>query len=58
MIIGKQYKYSTGIITYLGLKNIPIAGQLMPHYEFITQNGNKFMMTIKEFERLKLQEVI
>lgn len=58
MIIGKRYKYSNGIITYKGMKVIPIAGQMMPHYEFETENGNKFMMTIKEFQRLKLEEVL
>jgi uncharacterized protein affecting Mg2+/Co2+ transport len=40
------------------MKIIPIAGHMMPHYEFETENGNKFMMTIKEFERLKLEEVV
>jgi hypothetical protein len=43
MIKGKRYNYS---------------GKVMPHMEFMAESGNKFTMTIKEFERLKLQEVI
>lgn len=58
MIKGKRYNYSGKVITYLRLINIPIGGKLMPHMEFTAESGNKFTMTIKEFERLKLQEVI
>ena len=58
MIKGKRYNYSGKVITYLRLINIPIAGKLMPHMEFMAESGAKFNMTIKEFERLKLQEVI
>ncbi len=58
MIKGKRYNYSGKVITYLRMITIPIAGKLMPHMEFAAESGNKFTMTIKEFERLKLQEVI
>jgi uncharacterized protein affecting Mg2+/Co2+ transport len=58
MIKGKRYNYSGKVITYLRMITIPIAGKLMPHMEFMAESGNKFTMTIKEFERLKLQEVI
>jgi len=58
MIKGKRYNYSGKVITYLRLINIPIGGKLMPHMEFAAESGNKFTMTIKEFERLKLEEVI
>jgi uncharacterized protein affecting Mg2+/Co2+ transport len=37
---------------------IPIAGHMMPHMEFMAESGAKFNMTIKEFERLNLKEVI
>jgi uncharacterized protein affecting Mg2+/Co2+ transport len=37
---------------------IPIAGHMMPHMEFMAESGAKFTMTIKEFERLNLQELI
>jgi uncharacterized protein affecting Mg2+/Co2+ transport len=58
MIKGKRYNYSGKVITYLRMITIPIAGHMMPHMEFMAESGAKFNMTIKEFERLKLQEVI
>lgn len=58
MIKGKKYNYSGKVITYLRLINIPIGGKLMPHMEFMAESGHKFNMTIKEFERLNLQEII
>jgi uncharacterized protein affecting Mg2+/Co2+ transport len=58
MIKGKRYNYSGKAITYLRLINIPIAGHMMPHMEFMAESGHKFTMTIKEFERLNLKELI
>lgn len=58
MIKGKRYNYSGKVITYLRMITIPIAGHMMPHMEFMAESGAKFNMTIKEFDRLKLQEVI
>jgi uncharacterized protein affecting Mg2+/Co2+ transport len=58
MIKGKRYNYSGKAITYLQLINIPIGGKLMPHMEFMAESGHKFTMTIKEFERLGLKELI
>jgi hypothetical protein len=58
MIKGKRYNYSGKVITYIRMITIPIAGHMMPHMEFMAESGNKFTMTIKEFERLNLQEVI
>lgn len=57
MIIGQKFKYRIGVITYLGIKNIPIASHIMPHYEFQTENGSKLLLTIREFNRLKLAEI-
>lgn len=58
MIKGKRYNYSGKVITYLRMITIPIGGHMMPHMEFMAESGTKFNMTIKEFERLNLKEVL
>lgn len=55
MTRGKQYIYNGERIEYVGIKLIN-CGRPLEHYEFRRASGGYVRFTVKEGERLKLQE--